>query len=985
MQNSRRKRRERGVVWFAVWIFLVFLTGSAVAEMTEDEKNDGMAGDEKGVGCLDGGASMCGRAPFVQPGDVNGDGWLTLDDSANALNIIADVTIGKICQGADMNGDGRLGVVEALSVLQGRTPERTTRLLTDLNDTFSGPEPSAVVEFDGGVFYAATHTLHGRELFRYDLKTGETRMVKDICPGPPGSVPGNLTLWNGALYFSADDGGSCGRELWRTDGTEKGTSLVYDVNPGPSGSSPYALTVLISAAPRVNCLFFMADAGDGGRKIWALESDGTQPQAVFDIPESNMMGFVYSLAPRNLVVFRGALYFIPQLHAELHKINIQKEGNPLNPDFIYIAETVADLPSAAGGLMVWPAKDVMIFRANQKEIWQTDGAAAGTGRIDHTAKSHNPGGFTPMGDAFYFSARDESNYRKLWRVTGSMTLEKMIDAAGQEILEPESLTVFEERLFFSALDFEFGRELWQCDGTKDGTFRISDINTAGDAAPRELTPMGDALYFTATDLALSREEAGRELWRYTDTAPELAANILPGTNDSDPVLLTPVSNDKLFFAACNAPSEPKKLLYYDAAEGRTYVADDQNGKNASSGPKQFVSMNGDLYFVGQKDGGDHLWKKETSAAAATPVASLPSSAGTPIIVNGDRLYFTSRFYNPSNEAYAYGVLFSSDGTATGTQPVENSPENITEIAVMGGNLYFPGWDDQTGKELWTSDGTTAVLVKDILDFSWDGMAFSSAPAALTKAGQNVFFIAKDASHGSELWRSDGTTGGTVMLTNADPDLSTSLIGAVDSRLFFTARSDTYGLVALWSSDGTAAGTEKIKDMEFGYALNIRDWAVLGNTLYFCAHDSSGYELWKSDGTEDGTLKVTNIHDAGSSWPHEFTTMDGNVYFAATHADQGTELWKTDGTSDGTALVADIHPSGDSDPEELTVAGNLLFFTADDGTSGRELWVCDGSEVKMAGDILPGSESSNPTHLTDILGWLVFSADDGIHGREPWVY
>ncbi len=49
------------------------------------------------------------------------------------------------------------------------------------------------------------------------------------------SSPTLLTPFNGAIYFSADDGVN-GRELWKTDGTQGGTVLVKDILTGPNGS-----------------------------------------------------------------------------------------------------------------------------------------------------------------------------------------------------------------------------------------------------------------------------------------------------------------------------------------------------------------------------------------------------------------------------------------------------------------------------------------------------------------------------------------------------------------------------------------------------------------------------------------------------------------------------------------------------------------------------------------------------------------------------
>jgi ELWxxDGT repeat protein len=57
--------------------------------------------------------------------------------------------------------------------------------------------------------------------------------VKDVNPGPGGSSLSELTVFDGTLYFRANDG-SNGDELWKSDGTEGGTVPVFDLNPGAS-------------------------------------------------------------------------------------------------------------------------------------------------------------------------------------------------------------------------------------------------------------------------------------------------------------------------------------------------------------------------------------------------------------------------------------------------------------------------------------------------------------------------------------------------------------------------------------------------------------------------------------------------------------------------------------------------------------------------------------------------------------------------------
>jgi ELWxxDGT repeat protein len=91
-------------------------------------------------------------------------------------------------------------------------------------------DPSNFTEFNGEVYFSASDA-NGTELWKTDGTESGTVMVKDIYSGtddwgfPYSSSPDNFTVFNGALYFSAEDGSS-GRELWKTDGTESGELMV---------------------------------------------------------------------------------------------------------------------------------------------------------------------------------------------------------------------------------------------------------------------------------------------------------------------------------------------------------------------------------------------------------------------------------------------------------------------------------------------------------------------------------------------------------------------------------------------------------------------------------------------------------------------------------------------------------------------------------------------------------------------------------------
>jgi ELWxxDGT repeat protein len=124
---------------------------------------------------------------------------------------------------------------------------------------YSSSNPSSLAVYNGKLYFSAADETHGYELWCFDGATAE--MVAEINPTPdPGngdtflmdSSPADLTVFNGLLYFSANDGAH-GRELWAFDGTD--AWLVADINLGPYGSEVSQLTVYNGL------LYFAADNG----------------------------------------------------------------------------------------------------------------------------------------------------------------------------------------------------------------------------------------------------------------------------------------------------------------------------------------------------------------------------------------------------------------------------------------------------------------------------------------------------------------------------------------------------------------------------------------------------------------------------------------------------------------------------------------------------------------------------------------------------
>jgi ELWxxDGT repeat protein len=153
----------------------------------------------------------------------------------------------------------------------------------------SGPVsvfPEKPVEANGFLFFKAKDNTYGYELWKTDGSEAGTIRVKDIAPGPGGSVPNYLTVVNNLVFFVVAV--SHGEEIWKSDGTEEGTVLVADINPGRGGSKPRHLT-------NVNgTLYFNANDGLHGHELWALRQNTIMP-----VP-TGKQHFIYS--PKELPV-----------------------------------------------------------------------------------------------------------------------------------------------------------------------------------------------------------------------------------------------------------------------------------------------------------------------------------------------------------------------------------------------------------------------------------------------------------------------------------------------------------------------------------------------------------------------------------------------------------------------------------------------------------------------------------------------------------
>jgi ELWxxDGT repeat protein len=417
--------------------------------------------------------------------------------------------------------------------------------------------------------------------------------------------------------------------------------------------------------------------------------------------------------------------------------------------------------------------------------------------------------------------------------------------------------------------------------------------------------------------------------------------ITPGPN---PLYFVELNGIAYFDGRTN--SKGSELWKSDGTAAGTVLIKDLNPCTSDGSTGQLFKMGTNLYFSGFNNNTDPsplLYKSDGTAAGTAAVSSLAYNPRRFTEVNGTLFYIADGSFGSE--------LYKTDGkTASLVKDIRTGAASSSFSLPMinyNGILYFVA-DDGNGGEVWRSDGTVAgtTIVKPIYP------SMGSNPTHFTIVNNILFFTARDGINGNQLWKTDGTAVGTTMVAAIfpghdaiyDDNTGTFNMVALGTKLYFPANDGVNG-TELWMSDGTQKGTVMVKDILPGAgSSNVLSLKNANGTLYFNADNgTNGSELWKSDGTAAGTVLVADINPKGSSNPRVFTAFNNAVYFLATEPVTGSELWKTDGTTAGTVLVKDIYPgtSGqdfwNDDDKSIKAINGKLFFQGIDGTNGVELW------------------------------------------------
>ena len=191
--------------------------------------------------------------------------------------------------------------------------------------------------------------------------------------------------------------------------------------------------------------------------------------------------------------------------------------------------------------------------------------------------------------------------------------------------------------------------------------------------------------------------------------------------------------------------------------------------------------------------------------------------------------------------------------------------------------------------MYRSNGTAAGTTPFVCDTNKYGLELFN---------DELYFGRSANGKGYELWKTDGTTSGTVMVKDVNTGSGSALCNQYGSARLFTSTDDylyfsvkigtTNADNAIWRTDGTTAGTQLVKSgLVANGDVTIGDVVYIRGTYYTTNSDSiSG--LWSTDGTTNGTTLYTNYDgDFPNPGVVDLHNVNGSLFFRYYNGTAGT--------------------------------------------------------------------------------------------------
>jgi len=853
------------------------------------------------------------------------------------------------------------------------TPDGTQIVGFGISDEYRNWSPQ-FANLGDRVFFLAATPASGPELWASDGTPEGTSMVVDIREGPE-SAGSNIyeipyfAVAREMLFFPASTI-EHGTELWVTDGTAAGTRRLTDVCPGSCSGAPHDLTT-------VGDLVFFKTVDDPliwdplGESTAVWRTDGT-PEGTFEVLAGTKPRCMSAHQDRLLIgAYRG--HSLDDYVEELWVADGEADGTVLIKEYTH--PTAPKIPcgfSEFEGLTYFTAA----VEETGKELWRTDGTPSGT-RILKDVEPGEVGSFLEMGPVvngvLTFTASDFNHGRRLWRTDGTadgtVPVADPCPGTGGDIEELE--TVFGDKVLFRARDCENGYEPWVSDATEAGTYMLANLGEGSRNSSWSPSPIAIDNHLI---MAVSANPEGG-LW-ITDLSRE-GTRKLVNAGPGDYIQLIGRAGGEVLFSGYRVSDFGREPWITDGTEGRTRLLMDITSTTASSSPQEFASVGRSLFFVAD-DGvhGFHLRRSD-------------GFQGSSFVSDGWDLYLPTDFVEVNGDAWFRGQketlgsrLWKSDGTEEGTIPLdhlcEGGCDRVSRLFPWGDRVAFSGGPDWR-PNLYVSDGTAEGTV--VLEENLGLTCYLAEHPCIVEMDDGFVFsgTVDNLDDDTELWFSDGTPDGTRLVKDLRENYSSlpRSFTRVGDLAFFIA-AGTEGGTEVWRTDGTAEATFMVKDIYTGTSWHRpTELTAHGSLLYFVAYDgqAQGYQLWVSDGTEDGTMKVVEE----PLDPRQLISHSDGLYFLTRPDRHEQILWRTDGSPEGTVAVISFRDA----TAKLGVIGDNLYLVTKFEDQTLAVWrirAYDDAELVIRDHGRWGYEFRR---LVSHGRSLIFDASGHTFGNEPW--